>query len=133
MLIKIGSKLAALRKKSNLTQKELADILGVKAATIGHWEKARNEPSYEMLQKLTSIYDISISELFGEETDNLLLSDNLKNSLIYKIIDMLLEEGDLDKSDPITFDSLDEPSKKMIKGALDKIISETYKNKNSRN
>lgn len=133
MLIKIGSRLADLRKKANLTQKELADILGVKAATIGHWEQDRNEPSYEILQKLTSIYDISISKLFGEETDTLILSDSLKNSLLYKIIDMLLEEGNLDNSTPITFDSLDDPSKKMIKAALDKVISETYKNKNSRN
>lgn len=131
MQIKIGSKLAQLRKEAKFTQKELADILEVRPATIGHWEQDRNEPSYEMLNRLTSLYGISISELFGEKPAAESLSEGLKNTLLYKIIDMLIAEGAISEDTSISFESLDDPSKKMLKGALDKIIAETYKNKNS--
>lgn len=53
MNIEIGEKLSELRKNNNYTQKRLAELLGVKPATIGHWEQNRNEPSYEMLKKIT--------------------------------------------------------------------------------
>ncbi|WBW96056.1 helix-turn-helix domain-containing protein [Oceanirhabdus sp. W0125-5] len=127
MNIQIGEKLSELRKSNNYTQKDLAELLGVKPATIGHWEQNRNEPSYEMLKKITSLYKISLSELFDEPTDS---DDNVntdtKNFLLCKIIDMLIDEGLIQSDSQPTYEELDPISQNMIKAALDKILVDTY-------
>lgn len=40
---------AALRKRGRLTQKELADIIGVDRTTIAHWESGRHTPDNKRL------------------------------------------------------------------------------------
>lgn len=63
----IGNKIKALRQKFNLTQKELADKLEIKPSTIGMYEQNRREPSYDLLQKISLIFNVS--------TDYLILDD----------------------------------------------------------
>ncbi len=127
MNIEIGEKLSELRKNNNYTQKRLAELLGVKPATIGHWEQNRNEPSYEMLKKITALYKISLSELFEEPIDsNNNVNTSTKNFLLCKIIDMLIDEGLIQSNSQPTFEELDSISQNMIKAALDKILVDTY-------
>lgn len=52
-----------LRKKSGLSQKELADKLHVSQQSISQWEKGLREPSIEMLKKLAEIFNCTIDEL----------------------------------------------------------------------
>ena len=42
--IKIGKFIAACRKEKNLTQKELAERLGISDRTISKWESGRGLP-----------------------------------------------------------------------------------------
>ena len=64
MQIKFAENLRALRKNKGLSQKELADIVGVDQRTVSAWEKKVCEPSFDMLATLC--------ELFGETFDGLL-------------------------------------------------------------
>ena len=66
---KIGKLIYDLRIKNKLTQKELADKLLVTSQAISKWENGRGIPDIEMLQRLSEIFNIDISEL---------LSGNLK-------------------------------------------------------
>ncbi len=55
--------LPELRKKKNLTQEQLAEMLGVNRTTVTLWERGVNKPKIEMIEKLTEILDCSINDL----------------------------------------------------------------------
>lgn len=55
------------RKKNNLTQKKLADILGVSQGSYANWENGKREPSFENLIKLADLLEVSLDWLFGRE------------------------------------------------------------------
>lgn len=46
-----GSRLKEYRKKNNLTQKELAQIINVSVKTISAYENRENRPTYNDLSK----------------------------------------------------------------------------------
>ena len=52
---KIGKFIYDLRKKYDLTQKELADKLNVTAQAVSKWENGRGVPDIELLKKLKSV------------------------------------------------------------------------------
>ena len=55
--------LSEFRKKKNLTQEQLAEMLGVNRTTVTLWERGVNKPKIEMIEKLTEILDCSINDL----------------------------------------------------------------------
>lgn len=67
---KIGKFIAMLRKEQALTQKELAQQLGVSDKTISKWETGRGLPEVSIMQSLCEILNISINELLsGDRLD----------------------------------------------------------------
>ena len=54
------------RKKNNLTQKKLADILGVSQGSYANWENGKREPNFETLLKLALELNTTTSYLLGE-------------------------------------------------------------------
>lgn len=57
------SSLSKLRKKKNLTQEQLAKMLGVTRTTVTLWERGTNKPRLEMIEKLTKIFNCPIDKL----------------------------------------------------------------------
>lgn len=55
--IKFSENLKAIRKVMDMTQWQLADLLGVNQRTISAWEHGVCEPSFEMLSLLCEIFD----------------------------------------------------------------------------
>lgn len=62
---KIGNLIYELRNKNNLTQKELAEKLLVTSQAISKWENGRGIPDIEMLQKLSEVFKVDISEILS--------------------------------------------------------------------
>jgi transcriptional regulator with XRE-family HTH domain len=62
-------RLKSLRKTKNITQDDLAKILNYGRTAIAGYEGGRNEPAYEVLEKLSKYFDVSIDYLLGK-TDN---------------------------------------------------------------
>jgi transcriptional regulator with XRE-family HTH domain len=60
---KIGLLIADLRKEKNLTQKELADKLGITDRAVSKWERGLGCPDVSLLDDLSRILDISILEI----------------------------------------------------------------------
>ncbi len=58
-------RLKTLRKEKKLTQKELAEQIGIKQNSYSDWETGKNEPSLENIIKLTKIFDTTADELLG--------------------------------------------------------------------
>ena len=54
------TRLIDLRKKTGLTQYELANMLNVSHQAISKWERGENEPSIDTFISLSKIYDTSL-------------------------------------------------------------------------
>lgn len=62
----LGKKIKQLRDRKNLTQQEVADLLDVKATTVSNWENEVSNPKLEMLQKLSNILGVDVTELISK-------------------------------------------------------------------
>ena len=56
------------RKDRGLTQKQVAEALGVSDRTYSKWETGETEPGIELLCRLAEFYGLSPADLFKEET-----------------------------------------------------------------
>lgn len=63
MNIEIANRLLDLRKKSGLSQEDLADKLGLSRQAVSKWERAEASPDTDNLICLTKIYGVSIDDL----------------------------------------------------------------------
>ena len=59
----ISSNIKRLRKKSGMTQDELAEKMHVTRQAISNWETEKNQPDIESLNALASIFGTDINEL----------------------------------------------------------------------
>lgn len=58
--------LGYLRRRENLSQKELAEKAGVSRSTIGMYEAGEREPSFETLEALADIFNVNMDVLLGK-------------------------------------------------------------------
>ena len=65
--IKVGRFIARNRKNLNLTQKELAEKLGVTDRAVSKWENGRSIPDVGIIESLCKELNISIGEFFAGE------------------------------------------------------------------
>ncbi|MDQ0149611.1 helix-turn-helix domain-containing protein [Eubacterium multiforme] len=65
----IGLRIKKRRKKCGLTQKELADALGIVPDTLRSFEKGVTKPNQFMLYKLSRVFGITIDELVFDEIE----------------------------------------------------------------
>ena len=65
--IKIGTFIAANRKRLGLTQVQLAEQLGVSNKSVSKWERGVCLPDVSLYQPLCEILDITLTEFFAGE------------------------------------------------------------------
>ena len=61
----INLRIADLRKRKNITQQELADVLGVSFQTISKWENANGMPDISLLPMISEYFAVSVDQLLG--------------------------------------------------------------------
>ncbi len=66
----LGKNIKEYRLEKGLTQKELAENIGVTQGTIHFWEQEINEPSSGYIVKLANYFNISTDELLSYEKRN---------------------------------------------------------------
>jgi len=67
----IGRFIADKRRAKNLTQEQLAELLGVSNKTVSKWETGRSMPDYSIIENLCKELNITISELLaGKEKES---------------------------------------------------------------
>lgn len=59
----IGNLIKTLRKEKNLTQKELADLLGVTYQAVSKWENGKNIPDIAILKKISEEFHIDMNAI----------------------------------------------------------------------
>ncbi len=101
MTLYIGENLKKQRKLRELTQEQLADILGVSFQSVSKWERNEGYPDIETLPTIAGYFGITVDELMGmdrikdtSEVDNILKTVS-ENAVVGRIEEniTLLEEA----------------------------------------
>ena len=99
-MVELGRKLRELRQANGLTQKQVAERIGVTTSVISAYENEIRLPSYPALIKLTALFDVSADYLLGitekrsRDSQHLISLDGLtpaKISLVRQLVDTLKE------------------------------------------
>ena len=61
----LGQRIKKQREIKEISQRKLADLLGVSPSTIGMYEQNRRSPDKDMLLKLATIFNVSVDYLLG--------------------------------------------------------------------
>lgn len=80
----IGNKIRELRKKTNLTQAELAKKLFKSESSIRMWELGKSEPDIETLQNLSTIFNVPIDYITGNSNEIFFDISTIPGALPYK-------------------------------------------------
>jgi len=65
--VKIGRFIATVRKEQNLTQRDLAERIGVTDRAVSKWENGRGLPELSLIKPLCDALSLSVNELFCGE------------------------------------------------------------------
>lgn len=75
--------ISTLRKERGISQKELAEQMGVAQSTVSMWESGKNIPDLLTAQKLALIYGVSIEALLeNAEYPTLLPESELRHNFL---------------------------------------------------
>ena len=67
LLVQIGDRIKFLRKKENISQLALGNIVGRSANQIGRIERAEGNPTIETLHLIATHYKVEITYFFNEK------------------------------------------------------------------
>ena len=76
---KVGKFIKEIRKKNNLTQKQLADKYGVTYQAVSKWENGINLPEVTLIRQMSKDFNISVEDILDGE---LLTKKKNRNKLI---------------------------------------------------
>lgn len=93
-MILLGENLKGLRKKKELTQEQLAEILGVSPQAVSRWESGTTFPDITMLPTIANYFDVSLDDLMG--MDN--IRDESAVEEIFKEYKINFSKGHVDKN-----------------------------------
>jgi len=65
MPVFFGEKIRSARKSLGLTQRQLADRLGVSNTSVSNWEKGLSRPDADMIQMLCGILRLQPNDFYG--------------------------------------------------------------------
>lgn len=89
------------RERKDLSQEDLAQLLGVGQSTVGMWENGVNMPRVKTLQKITEILNVTTNDLMGtpnvESSNNSTVQDITFDDFTYAMHNEAKELTDKDK------------------------------------
>lgn len=62
----IGKRIKELRTEKNLSQAQLAKLIGVSQKAIDYWERNVNEPKVSYIVLLVKVFDMSYNDFFED-------------------------------------------------------------------
>ncbi len=86
---KTGAFISELRKENNLTQKELAEKLGVSDKAVSKWETGRCYPDIEVMGTLSTLFGVTVNDLLSGEKTEAVSRDEVADSNVISIMKRL--------------------------------------------
>ena len=74
----MGKRIKEARKQAGLTQKELAQKLGLATGTVQQYELNKRSPRIEQLKEIASVLDVTLEYLLGHE--------NIKTKKVFRAV-----------------------------------------------
>lgn len=71
MEIKIGENIKRLRKAKNVTQEQIAEVLGISVTAVSKWERGETYPDITLLFPLAHYFDVTLDELMGYDEERI--------------------------------------------------------------
>lgn len=91
MSSEFGSRLTSLRHERGVSQKEVAEALGVSQALLSHYEKGIRECGLDFIRKASNYYDVTADYLLGSSENRRGLSDLFESSELPSDEDMKMQ------------------------------------------
>lgn len=66
-----GENFKKCRQEMLLSQKQVAEKLGIHQSNVSDWENDVSRPEYEKLIQLSEIYNVSVCELLGVDENGI--------------------------------------------------------------
>ena len=76
-----GSQLTKLRKRKNMTQIDLANLMNVKQYVVSSWEIGRSEPNISQIIKLSDIFCVPTDYLLDKNIIRTISEDDFNKAL----------------------------------------------------
>lgn len=89
-----GNRLKELRKKSNLTQEQLAAKFYLNKSSISRYENGTQVPEHDLLEKIADYFNVSIDYLLGR-SERQYSSTNVNNEAAKRISGALNDDPEL--------------------------------------
>ena len=70
-----------LLKKNNMTNKELATKLNIRASTVSMWMKRCSLPRMSVLDEIADLFHVSVSDLLEDKSTKVLRDDKTENDI----------------------------------------------------
>ncbi len=86
----IGTNLRKLRNRTKLSQRDVADRLGIDRNTYANWENEYNDIKSEYIPSLADIFNVEISELFRSESSKVVVNQTNADNKEYSINGIVL-------------------------------------------
>lgn len=84
-----GEKLKALRTGLKLSQRELAERLGVAKSIVSYYESGDRYPSYDILVKMAHLFHVTTDYLLDVDKNRMIDVSNLSEEEIGVVISMI--------------------------------------------
>ena len=92
--VKIGKFIATRRKEVNLTQLQLAEVLGITDRAVSKWETGKAMPDSSLMLDLCLALNITVTDLL---TGEVITMENYTEELEQKLIELVKEKEESDK------------------------------------
>lgn len=74
----LADRLKEMRTKRGLTQREVAERIGIGVSTLGMYEAGKREPDLDTLRKLARFFGVTVDYLMGNEAEELSPEEQLR-------------------------------------------------------
>ena len=92
--VKIGKFIAECRRKTNLTQMQLAEKLNITDRAISKWENGKSLPDSSIMLELCDVLGITVNDLLSGEVVTM---DNYNKELENNLLEMIKQKEQADK------------------------------------
>lgn len=85
----IANKIKILRENKGLSQKALADKLGITRSSVNAWEQGISVPSTQYIVELATLFDVSTDYLLNFKNDKAISIDGLNDKEVKIVLELI--------------------------------------------
>lgn len=93
----VSMRIKDLRTKRGLSQKDLADMLGISKSVMSSYENSIHLPPYDILIRIANIFSVSCDYLLGNTDNKVLTTKGLTDIQIESIEAIIFELKELNR------------------------------------